>query len=331
MAVGSGLAASFGLAQESTYNTYVAPSRFHRFTKAEIKDVENTVQGGGLAAGALAQPASYHVTTTTAGTGSLEMEASTNGLGLLLQNIFGSSVTPTLLTGSAYSQTHAFADNVGKSITAQLGVPSRTGTVVPHTGTGGKIASAEFSCGVDELLMLSAEFDFAGFTRAQSLAAPSYTATKPFHFRQMAVKLGTTVGGVTAVNGIKKASVKIERPHDTEAFYANANGTKAEQIMNDYAKVSATFDVDYLNAADFEDRYSNQTQTAIVIEFIGATISGGNSETLRFTIPAAFAEGDTQGVDGAGVQSTSFTFNAQLDALGSALVTATYISTDSTL
>jgi hypothetical protein len=45
----------------------------------------------------------------------------------------------------------------------------------------------------------------------------------PFHFSQMAVKTGS-FGTETARDGIRKVSVKIERPMAVDRFYAGQAG-----------------------------------------------------------------------------------------------------------
>jgi hypothetical protein len=154
MAIGSGLGGSFGIVPETVYGTYVAPTRFHEVNKANMKKVKNTVQGGGLAAGRFAQLGSRRVVTTQAGTGSVEMELPSKGFGILLNNLFGGTVVPVQQSATAaYLQTHPIADNVGKFLTLQSGIPDTTGTIRPYSFIGSKITAIEFSCGVDELVI----------------------------------------------------------------------------------------------------------------------------------------------------------------------------------
>ena len=48
MSIGTGLAASLGVAAETTFGTYVAPTRFYEFNSESLAKVKNFVQGGGL-------------------------------------------------------------------------------------------------------------------------------------------------------------------------------------------------------------------------------------------------------------------------------------------
>jgi hypothetical protein len=334
MGVGTGLGGSLGVAAETAYGTYVAPARFFEpKTKSEIKKVKNTVQGGGLAAGRLVAPGSRRVVTSEAGTGSIDLEVINKQMGLLLQQIFGGVGTIAQQAASpAYLQTHPLADNVGRFLTAQNGVPDTTGTVRPYTGVGGKVTKAEFSCGVDELLMLALDIDFQKVTEAQSIAAPSYpTGVAPFHFGQMGIRLGTYNSEV-AVSGVKKASVGIERGQAVDRFYASAvnPSVKAEPLINDVVKVSGSLDVDLVNKADFADRFAADSSTSLVVEWIGPLIAATYYQTLRLRMPMVFVDGDTPVLSDPGITSGSVPFTATFDGANPA-ITCEYISTDLTI
>lgn len=327
MAVGSGLGASFGLIDESVYGTYVAPTRFHQFNKAEIKKKKNTVQGGGLAAGQLVQRGSQRVVATEAAEGSFEVEVAFVKMGVLLKHLLGSAAAPVQQGATtAYLQTFTLADNFGKSFSAQLGVPNRAGTVQAKTGKGGKITSAELSCKVNELLMLSGDVDYQKYSEVETLAAPSYVSPIPFHFGQMAVKLGT-FGAEASVSGVKGVNVKFERGMDTEGFYGGAAGLKSEPVMNDWMKISGTIDVDNVNKADFADRFTADSSTSLVWEFTGPIIASTYAYTFRLKLPMIFFDDDgSTSVDGPDVISGSFPFVYEFDGTNQPMID--YISTD---
>lgn len=330
MSIASGLGASFGVAPEVTYGTYVAPTRHHRVGKAELKLKKNTVQGGGLAAGQLVQPGSMRVVTSQAGEGSIELEISRVKMGLLLQHIMGSSAAPVQQgAGPAYLQTHAYADNVGKFLTGQLGVPDRGGVVRPYTAKGCKITSAEFSCKVDEILTLAADIDARQISEVETLAAPSYVADIPFHFAQMATKVGT-YGTETAVTGVKGVSVKFERGQDTEAFYGGAAGLKAEPVINDWAKIGGTITADFIDKTVFADRFASDAGFSLIWEFVGPIIAATYAYTFRIKLPQCFLDGDTPTVDGPDVISGDFPFVVQNDGTNP-IATIEYMTTDTTV
>lgn len=334
MAIGSGLAASIGLAAEATYGTYVAPTRFLEFTKEDLKKVKTTIQGGGLAAGRFANLGSRRVLAAVGGSGSVDLEVTNRSYGLIIGHLLGSSATPVQQAATtAYLQAHTLGDNFGKYLTVQKGVPDTGGTVRPYSFLGGKITGATFQCDVQGTLMSTLEFDFKDVSEAQALAAPSYVSgLTPFHGGQMAVKLGT-FGAETAISGVKKVEVKIERPLNVERYYASAAGspaTKNEPIMNDYISVTGTLEADYVTKADLADRFASDASTALVIEWIGPLIASTFYQTFRIKVPLIFVDSDTPNVEGPDIVTTSYNFTGQSDGTNS-VVAIDYMSTDTTL
>ena len=263
--------------------------------------------------------------------GGFELEVANKGMGLLLAHLLGSSATPVQQGATAaYLQAHTVGDNIGKSLTIQHGVPDLTGTVRPFTFKGCKLSGAEFSCKVGELLTMSLDVDGRQASEVETLVAASLaTGVAPFHWAQMSVKLGT-FGAEAAVSGVKGFSVKFDRGMASERFYAGAAGLKAEPIMNDFLKVSGNIEVDFVNKADFADRFAADSATSLVIEFVGPLIASTYYQTFRIKLPMVFFDGDTPTVDGPDVTSGGYPFVAQLDGTNP-LVSIDYISTDTTL
>lgn len=330
MAIGSGLGASFGVAAESTYGTYVAPTRFYAGKSFGIQKVQNTQPLSGVAAGRPAPP--DEVVTTTAATGKLEVDVLRKDFGLLLAHALGSSATPVQQAATAaYLQTHTLGDNRGKSLTLQKGLPDVGGTANPITATGAKITSAEFSCGIDELLAASVEFDARSMTEAQGLAAPSYTAgNMPFHFGEMSLKLGT-FGTEAAVQGVRKVTVQISRGQDVARFYAGNAGLKSEPIWNEFIAVTGSIEIDLVTKADFIDRYTGHTATSLVWEFVGPTaIASTYFPTFRIRCPKVYFGGDIPEVSSPEVSKATIPFAAFFDTTNG-VVSADYMSTDTAI
>ncbi|WP_452091732.1 phage tail tube protein [Bacillus cereus] len=74
MAIGSGLGAQLGIAAETTYGTYVAPSKFIEFTQESLALKKTTAQSAGIAAGRLLALSSRRVLTRREVEGSLDIE-----------------------------------------------------------------------------------------------------------------------------------------------------------------------------------------------------------------------------------------------------------------
>lgn len=336
MGIGSGLSGSVGYSAESVYGTYEAPTKFVEAAgKIGLKKVKNTKTSMGLAAGRQVPLASRRKLITKAGGGSFPIEVATKGMGVLLNTLIGGTVTPVQqATTAAYLQTHSLTstqDVAGKFLTLQAGVADTGGTVRPYTFLGSKILSAEFSCGIDEFLTCTFDVDSRDVVETETLAAPSYVAAAtPFHFSQGTVKIGSTVGGAAAIDGVRKMSLKIGRKMDTGRFYFGGGGLKDEPLLNDHAELSGTIDADFVTKADLADRYAADTQFSIVWEFVGSVIETTYSETFRITLPACFLDDETPQNDGPGVVTTPYKFVVLNDGTNAPVKIET-ISTDTAL
>ena len=288
MAIGSGLGSSAGYVNESTYGTYVAPTKFARVKSATANKTATRVQGEGIQSGIHGMLSSQYVETVTGGSGQLAFDVQSKNMGLLLQTLMGTSVTPVVQGAtSAYLQTHTLADPAGKSLTVQLGLPNRAGTVTPATLKGCKVTQAAFSCSVDGLLGATFDLDAFAYENSTALATPSYTSgVNAFHGGQMAVKLGT-FGSEAAIVGVKSVACTIARPHDASGYYAGATvaGTKAEPVLNGATTISGTLDADFVTAADLHNRARDNSSTALVMEWVGPLIASTYYETFRITVP----------------------------------------------
>jgi hypothetical protein len=328
MAIGSGLGAQIGVAAESTYGTYVAPTHFPEFTSQSLVLKKTTAQSTGIAAGRLMALSSRRVVTQREVSGSLGMEVSNTGMGVLLQALMGTTVTPVQQGATAaYLQTHILADTFGKSLSIQAGVPMTTGTVTDKTFLGCKIISAEFSCEVGGMLTVTFEFDGKDCSEAQTLAAASYSPRSPFHFGQMGVLAGA-FGAETALDGVRKFSLKIERPQATDRFYANQSALKAQPISNDLVKVTASIEQDYVTTT-VDDLHTSDAATSVVWEFIGPNIEDTHDETFRVTLPAVKVDDTPPTVGGYDVVRTTYNLTALYD--GTNPVVIEYMSEDVTL
>lgn len=328
MAIGSGLGAQIGIAAETTYGTFVAPAKFIEFNKQSLALKKTTATSTGIAAGRLMALSSRRVVTQREASGSIELEVANKGMGVLLQALMGTSVTPVQQgVTSAYLQTHTLADTWGKSLTIQAGIPMTTGTVTDKTFLGCKVISAEFSCEVGGMLAATFEFDGKDVDETQTLAVASYSSTSPFHFGQMGLKAGS-FGTETALDGVRKVSVKIERPQATDRFYANQSALKAQPISNDLVKVSGSLEMDYV-ATTVDDLHTSDGATSLVWEFIGPIIASTYAETFRVKLPAIKVDDAPPTVDGYQVVRPTFNFTGLFD--GTNPVAIEYMSSDVSL
>lgn len=313
MAIGSGLGSQLGIAPEVTYGTFVAPTSWLLPVKVSLKKVKNTAQSAAIASGRLLASASGRVLTTRAAGGSIDVEVSTRKMGLLLQALMGTTVTPTVLVAPAYTQVHTLADTVDKSLSIQVGVPEAGGTVRPYSFSGSKVTSGSFEFEPGSIPTASFEFDCQDVTEAPALGAASFpTGITPFVGAKTAIKVGT-YGSEAAVVGVKKATVKIDRAIDTERFYLGGAGLKAQPISNGFVAITGSISADYVDKTVFADRFASDAGFSLVLETTGALIGGTNYETFRITLPGCYLDGDTPILDGPGVVNGDYSFTCLFD------------------
>ncbi|WP_405431106.1 phage tail tube protein [Streptomyces anulatus] len=328
MAIGSGLGAQIGIAAESVYGTFVAPAKFIEPTKESLQLKKTTAQSAGIAAGRLVPLSSRRVVTQRQASGSLEMEVTNKAMGVLLQTLMGTTVTPAQQAATAaYLQTHILADTAGKSLTIQKGVPLTTGTVTDKTFLGCKIISAEFSCEVGGMLVVTFEIDAKDCDETQTLAVATYPTMAPFNFVQMSVKTGT-YNSETALGGVRKMSVKIERPMAVERFYAGASGLKDEPISNDQVKITGSIETDYV-ATTLDDLHTSDAATSLVWDFTGPLIAATHYERFTIKVPAIRIDDAPPVIDGFDVIKPTYSFTGLFDGTNPTAIE--YMSTDITL
>lgn len=337
MAIGSGAGAYFGVSPESTWGTYVAPTRFlpGDFTVTPQHTTQSV--GGGAAAGRLAPL--DQVETQKWGTGHYEGDVLRTGFGLLLQHVAGGSAAPVQQAATAaYLQTHVLGDNYGKGLSAQAVVPNVPGTAYPFTGYGGKVASTTFSCAKGEKLKIASDLWFQKVDEVQAAAAAGYSATQgalPFHWAQMSLKLGA-FGAEASVQGVKGVSATIARGMNTDdAFYAGNAGLPSQPVMaagdlDSLIPVTGTIDIDLMTKADFYDRFTGHTNTSLVWDFTGPIIASTYAYLFQLACPKVYFDVTDVAVSGANVTGGSVPFTAFLDTTNG-YASLVYQSTDTVL
>lgn len=314
MAIGSGLGSSFGFSRESTYGTYVAPTKFLRAKSYTISRTQERPQGEGITSGVPGALGAHYVETVNGASGSVTFDVTNKVMGLLLESLTGGTSSSAVETGAAYKQIHTLAADTKKPLTFQMGVPYRTGTVAVKTATGCKVTGAEFSCDTTGILSANVNFDAQKYDEGQTLAAVSYLSSSPFHGKQSTLKMGT-FGAEVAQTGITSVSLNWNNPMDTDDYNLGGAGLKVEPVANGFADISGSITADWTTAVatGLHDRMIANTSTSISWEFIGALITGAIYERIVFSIPGVFFTGDPQSVGGAETLSNSYAFTWKYD------------------
>lgn len=330
MTVASGIGGQVGIAAESTYGTFVTPTRFLPATAVDLKKSKTTTDFGTYGAGRLQKSGTDRVVTTLGGAGTVGMPVYNKGMGLLIQALMGTSVTPAQQAATAaYLQTHTLADTVGKFLTMQTGVPSTDGTSNPYSFLGCKVLGGEFSFEVGKEVEASFDIDARDVDEGESLATASFpTGLRPFVGTDTSIKVGD-FGSEASVTGVTKATVKFERGLKSDRYYFGASGLKAEPLVADFAGISGTIGADFVSKAHWADRFRDDDEFSLVLEAVGAVIESTYYHTFRITLPGCRLDGDTPTLSGQDVVTGDFPFTCLFD--GTNLPKIEIISTDTSL
>lgn len=209
---------SVGIGVEGTYATSVTPTRWFEFTSESLQFKPMRKQGKGMRVNGRLARSGRRVTTGLECEGSVEFEAVSRGMGLLLRAIFGTG-TSTLVAGTTYQQQFTLGDNLD-ALTVQKGVAREDGTIDPYTFAGMVVSGAEISAEQDEIVTIKVEFDGSGaFSTATAYTAPSYPATPSlFTFTHGALASGTLTAptttalasGTTTLANVTEFSLEVE-------------------------------------------------------------------------------------------------------------------------
>jgi hypothetical protein len=205
------------------YGDAVTVSRFLPLLKEDVKLEVTDYESAGMYPNVTVQDSRLVSQTRRKVAGSVEVPFLTKGLGLLLDNAFGTSAVSTPTNG-VLTRLHRFTlgSQQAGSLTMQVGRPDVRGTVNPFTWTGVMVDTAELSLEADGGCEWSFGLVAQNETTATALATASYASgTKQFH-------AGNTV--TLTMNGVsfcvKDLTFKLENNlwTDRENLCSNLSG-----------------------------------------------------------------------------------------------------------
>lgn len=335
--LGTGLGGSVGIAAETTYGTWVAPTRWLEVHNAKIQENVHTIQGTGLANGRFVDLGSRRAITYKDASGSMELEWLNQGMALLLKNIMGSNATLTQIGSTAAYQ---MSCNLGvpdnqNYLSLQALIPSAQGTITPENFHGCKIKKATWTIDMSTPLTLALDVDSQTKDETQTAGTPTYTSnSRTFTYTGMVFKVGT-LGSEAAVDAVKKMSITIERTLKTDRIYMGQT-VKEEPLSNGLVKITGSVDVDLTDAnkAILWDIYHTQTAVpSIVMSCVGNQIgTSGSNDTFTINPTDVYIDtGGTPELDGPDEVTATMNFSGLIDANNDSPLTAKIITGDSTL
>lgn len=322
MAIASGLSGQFGAAEETTFGTYKAPTRFLEFLNDNVNLGIDRLESKTLRAGNRFVRTDRWSAGKKTATGPINFEVQNKGFGLLFKHMLGGWSVSTPM-GATLTRLHTIVpgDTTGLSLSVQLGRPDTGGVVRAHSYLGSKIPSWTLANSVDGLLLLTLNLDAVNEDTSQALGAFAPPAsTQQFDFTQGVVNIGGSPAGVVkdiTING--NQGLKVDR-------YGLGSQLKNEQIPAAMADVSGEMNVEFASLTHY-NRFVNGTLAQIDVTWTGSLIEGAFSYFLKVTLPNCRFDGDTPNVAGPDVLVQRLPFKALYDGAAQP-ITITYQTTD---
>ncbi|MET9729338.1 phage tail tube protein [Streptomyces sp. NPDC006458] len=225
----------FGVADEVTYGTGVAPTKFYEFQSEGVQGNYERINSEAVRAGTKTLRSDRFATSAKGAEGDLKLEVVSGGFDFWLKHMLG-AVSAGAPSGGLTTYTATVGQLDGKSFTAQVGRVDNTGALTPFTYEGGKVKEWEISNAVDELVTLSLTLDFGKETigagsGAYAVSTPTYVAnTKLLAFNGGSVKVGGTDFPVSDF------SLKADNGLNVERYFirAGAKGEQREEGLRSY-------------------------------------------------------------------------------------------------
>lgn len=300
MAAPGAAGSQLGIAKETTYGTAVAVTDFFDAASegltAETQPITYRPFRSPIQLGALRRQ------VVRGSGGPFQVPVTYKGMGILMQQIFGSSVSAQVGATAEYTQTHTLDEsNWGKGMhaTVQVGRSQSGGTVTPFTYDGCKAVEATFTCETDGFLTLDVTWACRDAAHTGSSAFALQTASyitdnPPFDWSQATV----TLNSVSRV--LRSWSLQITKTMDTER-YGLGSVKRREPLTSGAWELTGNIDVEFENATDYA-AFIDGDEVPLVVQFTAdEEIDTGAPFEITFTMPAIVFTGDTPTVGGEGL------------------------------
>lgn len=321
---------SIGAKVEATFGTAIAVDRFYEFMSESFDYDKTTVQGAGLRVGGRVARSGRRVVAKTMGKGDIELEATTKGLGTLLQTALGSG-TSTLVSGTTYQQLFTLGATSANlpSMTIQKGVANAAGTVDAYTFDGCTCTNLEISADNASIVKIKTSWIAQTVTQGGSGAfayqTPSYVTTPSlFHFAQGVVTLGgsvtaptstTLASGGTAVANVRSFSLTVDNKVAEDRFTFGGSGMMSQPTVG-LRDVKGKMTVEYTDttvpAAHLAD-----TELAVTLTFTSTEALSTGTAQMQIVLPAIRVNGQIPTVNDPNLVTYDFDFDV-LDNLTAA-------------
>lgn len=303
MTLRSGLAAQIGVAPETTWGTYAAPSRFLEFVNEGLALQIERIESQAIRRNNRVQRSDRWVADKRGAAGPVEWEVANRGFGLIFKHMLGTAAVSTPV-GGTLARDHLFTlgDMDALSFTLQVGRPDSGGTTRAFSYLGAKVTEWELTNGVGGLLILRTTFDAADETTAQTLG----TATYPTGQSLLSYVGGTISVGGSAVD-VSEVSIRGSNGLKTDRHFIRSSTLKKEQVPTALADLGGSLSMEFADLTAY-NRFVNGDIAAISAVWAGSIIEAALKYQVQVDLPAVRFDGETPTVAGVDILNQTLPF-----------------------
>lgn len=337
--IAGGLGGGVMVAKESTYGTWVTPTRAIEVHDSKLQQRrQDPQQGTGLAYGRSVDLQTRRVTPWFDGGGTIDLEVLSSGHALLLAAAMGSTTGLTQIgTTPAYKMIadygvpdYGASPQVG-SFSLQNLVPDTGGNIKQQNFHGCKITKAQWECERTGLLMASYDIDAQQAEQTNAAQTPTYTSTSGFSGANMLLNAGA-FGSEAALDGVTKVTITLTRALNLKRIYAG-DANKQEPTTIGVSQIAVALDIDLLptNKATVWDLLNSQVPLpSLVVTWTGPAIGSSGSNNTFTLNPTNLSVNDngTPELDGPDTTKATINMTGLIDSANDSPLIATLITGD---
>ena len=297
MAQAFGYDTDFGLAVESVFGTYVAPTNFLEINSESLQLTQSAL--GKTVLNSAAEIS--FVLSKRSVDGSVEACVPYQGMEQLFKALTGGTPISTQ-QGATNVFNHKFvlADDMPVGLSLLMARDADAITTA-YAYTGCQITAMTFVQDLESQLI--ATIDFIGKDEAkQSAVAPTFPASNAIDWTQVST---ATFGGVSVDAMVSE--FKIENPL-AEDRYKLGDRTRKGLGRGETRKITGKVTLEFDSITEY-DLFRDSTETAIIMEWVGAIADAGEAYKFKVTVPRAVFSGITPNAGEIGPLSMDMNFN----------------------
>lgn len=273
---------AIGIAAESTYGTYQAPTRGYEALSDNFAARDNVIESIGFYGGRHTMVSGRSIKQQRGADGNLEFHLLNKGAGVLLQALLGTSAGPTQVAATtAYTTTiETDPDLPTTAYSLQAQRVTSAGTTLVQTFLGGVVTGWTLEQSVDDFLKVNVAMAFQDSNNDESAASLTYpTSTRPFHWGDCKV----TINGVDT--DVRSCSLDVDLGVKTDRYFLKQSTAPSRPVRAALPRFSGEIETEYI-ADTIPDLADAGTIVPIVYTWTGDEIESGQNFSLVITMAA---------------------------------------------